>query len=67
MLSHEDDALCDRQLTSIGEPRMLFKSLSFLLLLFLTPLVTSKDDLRKETAGMSGEKKLKRREAFSLS
>ena len=43
---------------------MIVRSLSFLLLLFLTPLVSSKDDLTKKTVGTSGKRKSQRLEAF---
>ena len=46
------------------ESTMIVRSLSFLLLLFLTPLVSSKDDLTKKTVGTSGKRKSQRLEAF---
>ena len=43
---------------------MIVRSLSYVLLLFLTPLVSSKDDLTKKTVGTSGRRKSRRLEAF---
>ena len=66
MLNHKVNILCASQFTYILESTMIVRSLSFLLLLFLTPLVSSKDDLTKKTVGTSGRRKSLRRKAFSF-